>query len=232
MHRFPWFLIAGWALGMVVLAQTRAPEPVWREVPGGRIRSLSVSSGTTVGFTRMPSTITGISVTNAVSEASMANNRILENGSGVALGDVDGDGLCDLYFARLEGPNALYLNRGGWRFERQAEGGGAACADQPSTGTVLADVDGDGDLDLLVNGIGVGTRLFLNDGSGHFTESTRHRLSKRLGATSLALVDIDGDGDLDLYVANYRASSFKGLSESTKVRLRNVNGRLTVPAGA
>ncbi len=220
MRRFPWFLIAGWALGMAVLAQSRAPEPVWREVPGGRIRSLSVSSGTTVGFTRMPSTITGVSVTNAVSEASMANNRILENGSGVALGDVDGDGLCDLYFARLEGSNALYLNRGGWRFERQAEGGGAACADQPSTGTVLADVDGDGDLDLLVNGIGVGTRLFLNDGSGHFTESTRHRLAKRLGATSLALADIDGDGDLDLYVTNYRTTTFKDHPPGLRVEAR------------
>ena len=168
----------------------------------------------------MPADLTGVSMTNAVNEASMANNRILENGSGVALGDVDGDGLCDLYFARLEGPNELYLNRGGWRFERQPEAGGAACADQPSTGTVLADVDGDRDLDLLVNGIGVGTRLFLNDGSGRFTESTRHRLARRLGATSMALADIDGDGDLDLYVTNYRTTTFKDHPPGLRVEAR------------
>ena len=208
------------ALGLAALADARASDGVWREIPGGRLRPLDVPTGNRSGFTRMPTASTGVAMTNTVGEASMANNRILENGSGVALGDVDGDGWCDLYFARLEGPNELYLNRGNWRFERQPDAGGAACADQPSTGTVLADVDGDGDLDLLVNGLGSGTRLFLNDGKGRFTESTRHRLSKRLGATSMALADIDGDGDLDLYVANYRTTTFKDHPPGLKVEAR------------
>ena len=206
---FARFLTVGWALGIAVLAESGATEPIWRDVSGGRIRSLPPLNGPRTGFTRMSSDRTGLCMTNTVSEAAMANNRILENGSGVALGDVNGDGLCDLYFARLNGPNELYLNRGNWRFERQPDAGGAPCANQPNTGTVLADVDGDQDLDLLVNGLGFGTRLFLNDGIGHFTESTQHRLSKRLGATSLALADIDGDGDLDLYVTNYRTTTFK-----------------------
>src|SRR6266508_4047546 len=93
-------------------------------------------------------------------------------GSGFALGDVDGDGRCDLYFCRLEGPNALYRNRGGWKFEDIAASAGVACEGQFSTGATLADVDGDGDLDLLVNALGAGTRLFLNDGKGHFQEAT------------------------------------------------------------
>ena len=220
MRWFPRFLTAGWALGMAVFANPGAPAPVWREVTGGRIRALPTPSGHRTGFTRMPPDSTGVAMTNSVSEAAMANNRILENGSGVALGDVNGDGWCDLYFARLDGPNELYLNRGGWRFERQPEAGGAPCADQPSTGTVLVDVDGDRDLDLLVNGLGFGTRLFLNDGAGHFTESTQHRLSKRLGATSLALADIDGDGDLDLYVTNYRSTTFKDQPPGLRVEAR------------
>lgn len=220
MRWLPRFLSVGWALGIAILAESGAPAPVWLDVSGGRIRSLPTLTGTRTGFTRLPPNTTRLSVTNTVSEAAMANNRILENGSGVALGDVNGDGWCDLYFARLEGPNELYFNRGGWRFERQPEAGGAPCADQPSTGTVLADVDGDRDLDLLVNGLGFGTRLFLNDGVGHFTESNQHRLSKRLGATSLALADIDGDGDLDLYVTNYRTTTFKDQPPGLRIEAR------------
>ena len=64
-------------------------------------------------------------------------------------------------------------------------------------------MDGDGSLDLLVNGIGAGTRLFLNDGKGRFTERLDTGLSRTASATSLALADIDGDGDLDLYCTHY-----------------------------
>jgi len=97
-------------------------------------------------------------------------------------------------------------------------------------GAVLADVDGDGDLDLLVNGLGAGTRLYLNDGKGQFKESTDSGLSTKYGSHSLALADVDGDGYLDLYVVNYRASTFKDLDVSTTIRLRNINGKLQVPA--
>jgi hypothetical protein len=64
-------------------------------------------------------------------------------------------------------------------------------------------VDGDGDLDLLVNGIVAGTRLFRNDGKGKFTEAKDSGLSRTASATSLALADMDGDGDLDLYCTHY-----------------------------
>ena len=84
---------------------------------------------------------------------------------------------------------------------------GVACDGQWSTGAVFADVDGDGDLDLLVNGIGHGTRLVLNDGHGRFEEKRDSGLSQNAGSTSLALADMDGDGDLDLYVVNYRSST-------------------------
>ena len=93
---------------------------------------------------------------------------------------------------------------------------------QYSTGAVFADVDGDGDLDLLVNSIGGGTRLFLNDGKGHFQEATNSGLARKFGAMTMALGDVDGDGTLDLYVANYRSTTMR----STGLDLLEINGRL------
>jgi hypothetical protein len=128
----------------------------------------------------------------------------------VAAGDVDGDGWTDLYFCALDRPNALYRNLGNGRFTEMAREAGVDCPDQSSTGAVLTDVDGDGDLDLLVNGLRRGTRLFLNDGHGKFREATAEAgLTGTGGATSMALADVDGDGFLDLYVVNYRSVTFR-----------------------
>src|SRR6185369_7388365 len=102
-----------------------------------------------------------------------------------------------------------YRNLGNWHFEDITEQAGVGCEGQFSTGAALVDVDGDGNLDLLVNGIGTGTRLFINDGKGRFTESNNSGLVRKYGATTLALADIDGDGDLDLYVANYRTETVR-----------------------
>src|SRR5437867_12736851 len=77
-----------------------------------------------------------------------------------------------------------------------------------STGAVFADVDGDGDLDLLVSTLGGGVTLFLNDGHGVFTERTASSgLASHSGSMTMTLTDVDGDGHLDLYVANYKARS-------------------------
>ena len=202
--------------------------PAWHAFDSGRWRALAPAAGS-VGFTLVPPADSGVTFTNHLAEASAADNRVLENGSGVALGDIDGDGLPDLYFCRLEGPNVLYRNLGGWRFEDITERAGVACNGQHSTGAALADVDGDGDLDLLVNAIGKGTRLFLNDASGRFAEKTDGRLAPRLGATSLALADMDGDGDLDLYVANYRTDTFRDDPPGLRVEaVRQPDGTITV----
>ncbi len=160
-----------------------------------------MSSGK-VGFTLMDPTTTGVGFTNVLQGDSYLTNAVAHNGSGVAIGDVDGDGWADIYLCSLQGPNRLYRNLGNWRFE-EMDIGEAACADQLSTGATFADVDGDGDLDLLVNGIAAGTRLFLNDGKGKWTEVKDSGLSRTASATSLALADIDGDGDLDLYCTHY-----------------------------
>src|SRR3954462_10108447 len=119
---------------------------------------LKVSAGAKGGFTFFLAQDTGVSFTNFLADASAEKNRILENGSGVALGDVDGDGLCDIFLCGLQRPNALFKNLGNWKFVEVPDAGGAGCAGQACTGVALVDVDGDGDLDLLVNGIGSGTR--------------------------------------------------------------------------
>lgn len=196
----------------------------WKPVSDG-VRSAAVTpigSGRD-GFTTMPSGVTGISFSNLLADASASANQVLQNGSGVTLGDIDGDGWCDLYLCGLERPNALYRNLGGWKFEEVTARSGVACDNDLSTGAALADLDGDSDLDLLVNSAGGGTRCFFNDGKGVFTESNCG-LQRRLGSMSMALGDIDGDDDLDLYVANYRTTTVR----STGIQVLNINGRRSV----
>jgi len=180
------------------------------------------------GFSRVASQRTRVTFTNAINPIIAASNQILENGAGVALGDVDGDGWCDIFLCGSERPSALYRNLGQWQFEDITAAAGVACAGQFSTGAAWADVDGDGDLDLLVNGMGVGTRLFLNDGRGHFTEDNQSGLSRTYGATSMTLADIDGDGDLDLYVCNYRTSTVRDDPNPPRLTARLVQGRVVV----
>ncbi|MEN9674655.1 MAG: hypothetical protein RIS76_551, partial [Verrucomicrobiota bacterium] len=179
------------------------------------------------GFSLVPARQTGITFTNRLSEASIAANRLLEDGSGVALGDVDGDGRCDIYLCGLEDGNRLYRNLGGWKFSDVTAAAGVGCQGQPSTGALLEDVDGDRDLDLLVNSLGGGTHLFLNDGREVFSAAPASGLADRGGSHSLSMADVDGDGDLDLYVTNYRTTTAK--DSPIKVKVRQVGGKWEVP---
>ena len=186
------------------------------------------TTGTT-GFTLLPPEITGISFTNFISDQRAVTNQNLLNGSGVALGDVDGDGLCDVYLCRLDGrENKLYRNLGNWKFQDVTEPAGVGCGNQNSTGATFADIDGDGALDLLVNSMGGGTRVFLNDGKGHFKEVTAQAgVLAGTAAMSMALADVDGDGDLDLYVANNRSSTIRE-EPNTDISIKVVDGQSVV----
>jgi len=192
-----------------------------------RIVPLRIPASGKPGFARMPNEHSGVLFTNYLAETRGLTNTIVNNGSGLAAGDVDGDGLCDLYFCSLDSGNKLFRNLGNWRFEDITSSAGVSCTNQFSTGAVLADVDGDGNLDLLVNSIGGGTRLFINDGKGQFTEKSDSGLVRRFGSTSMALADIDGDGDLDLYVANYRTTSIMD-EPGVRFTLSKINGQPVV----
>ncbi|HOY56945.1 MAG TPA: FG-GAP-like repeat-containing protein [Verrucomicrobiota bacterium] len=187
------------AQASVQAADTRATGSGDIAVRGAEVRP---EPGKSPGFSLTDSRRTGVTFTNVLEGDAYLTNAVAHNGAGVAIGDVDGDGWVDFYFCALQGPNRLYRNLGNWQF-READIGDAACPDQNSTGAAFADVDGDGSLDLLVNSIGAGTRLFLNDGKGRLTERRDSGLSRTASATSLALADIDGDGDLDLYCTHY-----------------------------
>jgi len=122
---------------------------------------------------------------------------------GAAVGDYDGDGLPDLYLTRLSLPNLLFHNKGDGTFE---EVGAAAGVDlnSVSSGCAWADIDNDGDQDLLVLTMATRNYLFLNEGNGHFHDVATTRgvnLPREAGehkSTSAAFGDIDNDGDLDL----------------------------------
>jgi hypothetical protein len=204
--------------------QAAAAGLEWESGNGYRSAALPQPPPGRVGFTLLKPGATGINFTNVLTEEKTADNQIRLNGSGVAFGDVDNDGWCDVYLCGLENGNRLYRNRGQWKFEDLTEVAGVACADQYSSGAVLADVNGDGSLDLLVTGLGVGTRLFYNDGQGRFRESDDSGLTRKYAATTLALADADGDGDLDLYVANYRSTTIR----TTGLPLLSINGQLAL----
>jgi enediyne biosynthesis protein E4 len=217
--------LPGAKIGMGLLVLLHLPA---RASEGVRVTPLPVPVSGHTGFTRLDAVSLGIRFTNVLAQERHLTNQILLNGSGVAAGDVDGDGRCDLYFCALDRPNALFKNLGHWTFQDVTAESGTGCPGQDSTGAVLADLDGDGDLDLVVNSMGKGTRLFLNDGRGHFREdSAEERLNAGKGGMSLALADVDGDGDLDLYVANYRTVTLRD-QPNTKFTFKMVDGQPVV----
>jgi hypothetical protein len=120
----------------------------------------------------MTATQTTIAFSNRLDDRAVLRNQNLMLGSGVAAGDFDGDGWCDLYFCAINGSNALFRNRGGWQFQDVTAAAGVALPGNASTGAVFADADGDGDLDLLVSSLLHGVKLFRNDPGGRFTDIT------------------------------------------------------------
>jgi len=137
----------------------------------------------------------------------LKNVPIRETGhSGLAVGDVNGDGLVDLYVCGMETANALYINKGNWKFEDQTEAAGVVCRGWRLSGAIFADVDGDGDLDLVLTSLLDGRNfMYLNDGQGRFAENrgVGWVYNPRGGTVSAAFADVDGDGDLDMYTTGF-----------------------------
>ncbi|MEK7403032.1 MAG: FG-GAP-like repeat-containing protein [Gemmatimonadota bacterium] len=141
-----------------------------------------------------------------MSDSLLVRNRILAQGAGVCLGDVDGDGLPDVFLGRTEGSSKLYRNLGGFRFLDITERAGLATQDQHTSGCAIADVNGDRHADLVLVALGGPNALFLNDGTGRLAkQGPEAGLTSSAGSTTVALADVDGDGWLDMYIANYKA---------------------------
>src|SRR5438105_10755130 len=145
----------------------------WQQREGYRVAELAVPANGRTGFTLLSPEQTGIYFTNNLSYDHSLRNQNLLDGAGVAAGDYDGDGNCDLFFGNLEGSCGLFRNLGNWRFQNVTRETGVGCTNQASRATVFADINGDGYLDLLVASVGGPNACFLNNGHGGFTDVTQ-----------------------------------------------------------
>ncbi len=214
-------------LAALLSAELMSAAPAWEQHDDYHSAPISTVSAVPpkVGFTAMAAPPAGIACSNLLSGERSVTNRNLLSGAGLAAGDIDGDGWCDLYFCGLDSNNTLYRNLGGWKFEDITASAGVACPGQDSTAAAFADIDGDGALDLLVNSLGHGTRIFQNDGHGRFLEVTAQSgVATNTGSMSMALADIDADGDLDLYIANFRTTTIRD-RPTAQLKVQMVQGR-------
>jgi len=126
-----------------------------------------------------------------------------DHGSAVAVADVDGDGLYDIYFVNQVGGNELWKNLGGGKFKNITQEAGVGLPGRIGVGAAFADVDNDGNQDLFVTTVRGGNVLFHNDGHGHFTDITQGAGLDLVAHSSGAFFfDYDNDGLLDLLVCN------------------------------
>src|SRR5687767_83130 len=184
-------------------------------------------------FELLPPQQTGVTFANTITTSDTLNvqtDPYVYNGGGVAAGDIDNDGLSDIFFAGNMVSSRLYLNKGKMRFEDITDRAGVTTR-RWATGTTLVDINDDGYLDIYVSVSGPGRSkpgdranlLFVNNGNRTFTEAAAHYGIADTGFTTHAVfLDYDRDGCLDLFLLNNSPKDF----------LRGVTGQPTVVAGA
>ncbi|NND10307.1 MAG: VCBS repeat-containing protein [Flavobacteriaceae bacterium] len=190
---------------------------------------------------------TGIEFTNTITETDDLN--ILDylyfyNGGGVAIGDINNDGLPDLFLSGNQVKNRLYLNTGDLKFKDITEKAGVSGNSSWNTGAIMGDINGDGLLDIYVcavvgiNGFNGHNELYINNGDQTFTESAaKYKLDFDTYSSNATLLDYDLDGDLDMYLLNHAVhtqESFGNIDLRNKRNyqtgdklLRNDNGTFT-----
>lgn len=168
---------------------------------------------------------TGIDFTNTLTETEEFN--IIEylyfyNGGGIAVGDINNDGLLDIYFSSNQLPNKLFLNKGNMGFEDITVQAGVGSSGSWKTGISMVDINGDGLLDIYVSrlgdwkGVKGKNELYINNGDLTFTESAnQYGLDFQGFSTQAAFFDYDRDGDLDMYLLNHAVHTENSYGRAT-----------------
>jgi hypothetical protein len=174
-------------------------------------------------FTLLPSNITGINFRNPLQYTESFNVLTYGNfyyGGGVSVGDINNDGLSDIYFTGNMVGSRLYLNQGDFKFKEIAKQAGVFAEGLWNTGTTMADVNGDGLMDIYVcrsaasNPEKRKNLLFINNGDLTFTEKgSEFGVDDSGYSTQGAFFDYDNDGDLDLYVLNHSVLEYSTLGK-------------------
>jgi hypothetical protein len=180
-------------------------------------------------FKQLDADQTGITFSNNLTETkelNYLNYAYMYMGAGVSAGDLNNDGLIDLFFTGNMVSNKLYLNKGDLKFEDISEKAGVSGGNRWFTGVTMADVNNDGFLDIYC---AVGGKfkpkenlLYINNGDLTFTESAKKYGIDDIGNSIQAtFFDYDLDGDLDLYVANYPPTKFNAPRSYYQFKMQN-----------
>jgi len=185
-------------------------------------------------FTKLPTDHSGITFENSIEESpevNILNYEYTYNGGGVAAGDFNNDGFCDLYFTGNTVKNKLYLNKGDLQFKDITDHAGVAGRSLWKTGVTVADVNSDGWLDIYVCYSGPDLRqslsneLYINNGGKSGDEPTFTEQAKLYGldapgtySTQAAFFDYDRDGDLDMFLINHGNHFYSPFINTNKLR--------------
>lgn len=181
-------------------------------------------------FQSLDSTQTGINFINTVIDSAnfnIFNFRNFYNGGGVGIGDINNDGLPDVFFTSNQGTNKLYLNKGNFKFEDISAKAGVQGIHKWHTGVSMADVNGDGWLDIYISNSGdikgenTENELYINQHNNTFKEqAAQYGLADNGIGTQAVFFDFDNDGDLDCFILN---NSFRPIASFGYDRhIRNV----------